>query len=256
MTLNVAVVSPKVVVMSADRRLLNVDKGEVRSETSTKLTVLSCAEGVALICYNGIGLDSNGNTPSDWLMRLEERRRLSAMSLDEVLETIREDMNRRFRRFGGSRAHSYLVAFHREYGYGISMVSNYERADQEGTSKASDFEVSTLHPAEGRETLCVVAGSTPSVAREDGSRIAKAAKHSGAQAQDLKNLCVRLIQNASRKHEGGGVGLAVQSAWIEAGDASVSVVLDEPQRGSLTELPNYIGGGMMMKGIWIQFGGS
>lgn len=70
MSLNIIAAWPIAIVAVSDRRLTDFVSKAIRTNRSTKMTVFGCADAHGVIVYNGIGLDDEGLTPSDWLMEL------------------------------------------------------------------------------------------------------------------------------------------------------------------------------------------
>jgi hypothetical protein len=61
------------------------------------MTVFGCADAHGVVVYNGIGLDDEGQTPSDWLMKLAENK-LFESSLQDVLNAVEADLEARLQK--------------------------------------------------------------------------------------------------------------------------------------------------------------
>jgi hypothetical protein len=63
MSANLAVTWPLGMISVSDRQLTGLVAGEIKTNRSTKMTVLGCADAHGVIVYNGIGMDDDGKTP-------------------------------------------------------------------------------------------------------------------------------------------------------------------------------------------------
>jgi hypothetical protein len=110
MTLNVTVASPRVLISCSDRRLTNTLTGGIITEQSTKLTQLVCKDALALIAYNGIGR-FQGESPAQWLLKLDQRVHLTDLPFKEVLQAIREECDSRIANIANSfeRRHTFVL---------------------------------------------------------------------------------------------------------------------------------------------------
>ena len=255
MTLNISVATPNALVAVSDRRLTHMGTGRITDERSTKMTVLTCANARMIITYNGIGRLPNGSTPADWLIELNDRRGLTGMSLEEVLQAIKEDAQARLLPYSRrARRHTFAIAAASASGTSIYSVSNYETATNNTTypEGTDSFSISEMPSGLGRESRIMATGSTQDLSSDDFKRLRKAATAAGAKAADIKNLCVGIVQEAARHQKGlGPVGSSV--LWVAAhrGDGW-TWGLDVEGGTSVTELPNTISPSGVMKGIRIE----
>src|SRR5207249_4563126 len=106
--------------------------------------------------------------------------------------------------------------------------------------------------APGTETRLVITGSTQDLDPEDARTIVLVAKKAGAAGVDIKNLCVKAIQNAARRrNRKGAIGTSVLWAISER-NKEVNGGLDVPGGTSAYELPNVLVPGMQMTGIYFE----
>lgn len=254
LSLNITVATPKLVICATDRRLLNGDSGRIVTERSTKLTMLRCKNALSLVTYNGIGRYL-GKTPSDWLLDLEGRIRLTSMNFKDVLEAIRREAEDRAARVPAKhRRHTFVLG---AWGGGrtwLCVISNYESAAEIGASDVArpSFDISALPQAEGMETRVLVTGSTQRFDSADLKKIGSVAKKAGAAGVDIKNLCVQAVQRtAERGKRRGPVGSSVLWAIAER-YKGVEAGLEVPGGTAVHELPNIIGPGGMMKDVRVE----
>lgn len=70
MSINIIASWPAAIVAVADRRLTDFVSRKIRTNRSTKITVFKCSDAHGVVVYNGIGMDDDRLTPSDWLLEL------------------------------------------------------------------------------------------------------------------------------------------------------------------------------------------
>jgi hypothetical protein len=242
MSLNTTIASPRTLVLATDRRLTNMDTRKIETERSTKLTVLYCADALALIAYNGVGRYGQ-RTPSDWLLELQERKSLATMPLRDVLQSIKKEAEERIGTMPVAldRRHTFVIAAWGKGRTWICVISNYEKSDGTLLAKPScTFEIWAMPENPGSETRVLVTGAMQDFSREDGKRICRAASHAGAAPRDLKNLCVKVIQNTAEwRQRRGTVGTSVLWAIAER-YKGVEAGLDLPGGTQIQEAPNLI----------------
>lgn len=88
MTFNLTLVTPSYAICVTDRRLTDLRTGKIVTERSNKLTNFTCRDAVGAITYNGVGRDTEGNTPSDWLTAISGA---NAMTLDQFADAVKAD---------------------------------------------------------------------------------------------------------------------------------------------------------------------
>lgn len=254
MTLNVTVTSPRFLISCSDRRLTNSLTGGIVTEQSTKLTQLVCKNALTLISYNGIG-KWDGKTPSDWLLDLNHKVQLTALTLIDVLEAVREECDRRIAMLPKAVERRFTFVFGVWGHSSVYIISNYESATSEAIlAKARDrFEISFSR--ELQYIRIIVTGSTQCVNVADMEKIVQVGKKAGAHTVDVKNLCVRLIQNAWRKNRGRGpVGSGVLWAFKDRGAMGVQGGFDVPGGSRIHVGPNLIIPGMQLSDIRSESG--
>jgi hypothetical protein len=163
-SLNLFVISPDSIFCASDRRIVGFLSGQTQTNRSTKTTIFSCADAHGVVAYNGIGMDDAGNTPSSWLLRLQERANLFDHSLSDVISGIRTDLELRVRairaKYGKRNArHTYRVGVWQGDKNILYCVSNYERAGAwEPATEGADNVTTTIWPATREKDVRIVAG--------------------------------------------------------------------------------------------------
>lgn len=220
-----------------------------------KLTMLRCKDALSFIAYNGIG-NHLGKTPADWLQELDSRIGLTALPFKDVLQAIRKEAKNRIETLPGNcdRRHTFVLGAWGKGRTWICVISNYESAVSNVIfNEAQDqFHISSLPEELGREVRVLVTGSTQDVNLDDLDRIGNVARERGAAGIDIKNLCVKMIQNTARKRNGmGPVGSSV--IWVIADKfRGIEGGLDVLGGTTIQELPRMIVPGMQLKDIRIE----
>jgi hypothetical protein len=209
------------------------------------MTVFGCADAHGVTVYNGIGLDDDGMTPSDWLLELEEKRKLFNCRLPDVLDGTSADLETRLRKlrakYGPKKArHTFVFAVWREGASMIYGVSNYERVDEDKQSVEGSEKVtlSTL-PPEPKDDARVVTTGAPS--RFADRRAIKEALKAGT-LNRVRALSVKAVRDAAYgKGKGiGTVGASAQWAQLGANRDEVWFGLDVVGGAVAQETPNLI----------------
>ena len=97
MSLNIIATWPAAIVAVSDRRVTDFLTKAITNR-STKLTVFGCSDAHGVVAYNGIGTDDKGETPSEWLMQLADKKLFDSTLLD-LLEGVRADLEIRLAKF-------------------------------------------------------------------------------------------------------------------------------------------------------------
>jgi hypothetical protein len=133
MSLNIVAVWPLAIVAVSDRRLTNFVSKRITTNRSTKMTIFGCADAHGVVVYNGIGLDIEGHTPGDWLMKLAEKK-LFESPLQEVLGAVESDLEGRLQKLRArydrkTARHTFTFAVWHEGQTKIFVLTNYESLD-------------------------------------------------------------------------------------------------------------------------------
>ncbi len=209
------------------------------------MTIFGCADAHGVITYNGIGLDDGGQTPSDWLMELEERHGIFKAPLAEVLARIKSDLESRLgairEKYGPRKArHTFVCAAWSGHKNSVDCISNYERVDTEDfkIEGAAEVEISRWVPSSKFPVLVMSTGiqARRSDIKAIGTAIRKETTHR------VKLLCVQTLKNvAFGKERGtGAVGASAQWAVLGQNRNEVWCGLDVVGGSSMQELPNLI----------------
>jgi hypothetical protein len=135
MSSNLTMTLPVGILCVSDRRLTGLGSVAVKTNRSTKMTVFGCADAHGVIMYNGIGMDDDGKTPSDWLMALAEKK-LFNRPLAEVFDGVGAELETRLQtlrsRHGPKKVrHTFVFAVWQNGATAVYGISNYERMDDD-----------------------------------------------------------------------------------------------------------------------------
>ena len=219
MSFNVAVGWPLAIVCASDRRLVDLLSGQIRTNRSTKMTVFGCSDAHGVIVYNGIGMDDEGLTPSDWLLELEEKEKLFGCGLSDVLQLVGTDLEIRLHRirskYGPKKArHTFVIAAWHQNSSGIYCISNYERVgDKEEFFEGSEKVMhSASLPTQESQIRIVTTGVRPPMA--DLRAISEAVKTGSLNR--IKARCVKAVRDVAYRRGiiKGTVGASAQWAVV------------------------------------------
>jgi hypothetical protein len=245
MSANLTVVWPLGTISVSDRRLTGFASGKISTNRSTKMTVFGCSDAHGVIVYNGIGMDDEGKTPSEWLMSLAEQR-VFDLPLADIIARIAADTESRLialrQKYGSTRSrHTFVVSVWEHDVPAIYCISNYERADEAGeATKASEkVTVTESRPTEIKPIQIFSTGSHPF--HRDLEAISAAIK-ARAQLNRIKALSVKAVKDIAY---GGGraratVGASCQWAFIGAQREEIWFGLDVVGGAIAQETPNLI----------------
>lgn len=250
MSFNVVAAWPLAIVCASDRRLVDLVSGRVRTNRSTKITLFGCADAHGLIAYNGIGMDDDGLTPSDWLFELEEKEKVFGRGLYEVLYRVGADLEARLgkirAKYGAKKArHTFVFAAGHEGLSCIYGLSNYERVDntEESLEGSDTVTQSEWLPTPQAQIRIVTTGVRPPTA--DIRNIAEAIKL--GPLNRVKARCVKSVRDVAYRRgiAKGTVGASAQ--WAALGPMRDQVWCGLDVGGHIAqEAPNliYIGAEM------------
>lgn len=206
------------IVGVSDRRLTEFVSKKTKTNRSTKLTVFGCATAHGLIVYNGVGLDDDGLTPSDWLMELAAQKVFDG-KLHDVLNAVKTDLEVRLRRlratYGSKNArHTFTFGVWHNGQSEIYDVSNFESLDgSEDLLEGSDtVKTTSLLPTPQSRIRILASGTRPPKA--DMKSISEVIKTRPVQYVVARGIkVVRDIAYRQGKAK-GSVGAAAQWAAI------------------------------------------
>lgn len=244
MSSNLVAAWPYGIVCASDRRLVDLLSGRIRTNRSTKMTVFGCADAHGVIVYNGIGMDDEGLTPSDWLLELAEKGKLFDCSLSEVLERVRTDSETRLRviraKYGPKKArHTFVFGVWNQGASVVYGISNYERVDEaHEANEASETVTQSVSLSSKAQVRIVATGTHPPLA--DLRAIAEAIKTGSLNR--VKALCVKAVRDVAygKGKAKGAVGASSQWVALGAERNQVSYGLDVVGGAIAQETPNLI----------------
>lgn len=247
MTVNVSVITSAFVVSVADRRLSRPIGGVV-SDRANKMTCLTCADASVVVSYNGIGRDTKGETPNDWLARMTD---LPSLPLDEVVARIKADGDKRLdalERHCDTR-HSFTLAGFQKSRPCLILISNYESLETDANRATADTELRV-----GRidqPTMFFLTGVTPKRPQQLQRRIRDHWQQRDAPERILKTLVKAVRDIAYNGQRTGSVGANLQSVILRppAAFSSNSHILG---RSTVLENPNYLSPGMLVADMMID----
>jgi hypothetical protein len=244
MSANLTVAWPSGLIAVSDRRLTGLVSGEIKTNRSTKMTVFGCADAHGVIVYNGIGMDDNGKTPSEWVMSVGGQK-VFELSLADVLDRVVADVEPRLlslrKRYGATRSrHTFVIAVWQHGIPAIYCISNYERADENGeAAKASDKLTLSKSNAHSGPIQLFATGSHPP--RRDLQAISNSIK-TGDHPNRIKALAVKAVKDIAygRSRARGVVGASCQWAFVGSNPDDVWFGLDVVGGAVSQETPNLI----------------
>ena len=245
MSFNVTVAWPLAIICASDRRLVDLRSGKIRTNRSTKMTLFGCSDAHGVIVYNGIGMDDEGVTPSDWLLELEEKEKLFGHGLNDVLQLIGTDLENRLdrirARYGPKKArHTFVIgAWHKSLS-GLYGISNYERVDgsEELLEGSENVMQSALLPTpEARIRIVTTGVRRPKADIRAISEAVKAGPLNGVKAR-----CVKAVRDVAYRKSivRGTVSASAQWAAVGPERSQVWYGLDVVGGSIAQETPNLI----------------
>jgi hypothetical protein len=245
MSLNVIAACPYAIICASDRRLVDLLSGTIRTNRSTKMTIFACADAHGAVVYNGIGLDDQSLTPSDWLLELEKKEKLFSCGLQEVLHRVGTDLETRLHKlrakYGPEKArHTFVFTAWHEGTSGVYGVSNYERVDNtEELPEGSENVVQSACLSQPGALIRIVAtGVHPRMA--DLHAISEAVKTGPLKRVTAR--CVKVVRDVAygKGAAKGAVGASAQWAVVGPERDQVSCGLDVVGGPIAQETPNLI----------------
>lgn len=244
MSCNIVSAWPIAIVGISDRRVTEFVSKKPKTNRSTKMTLFGCADAHGLIVYNGIGMDDEGLTPSDWLMQLAEQK-VFDNKLQDLLEHVRTDLETRLRKlranYGSKNArHTFTFGVWHDGESEIHDVSNFEFLDEgEELVEGSETVRLTSFLSAPNSRIRIVAG---------GTRPPKADIKSICEAIKTKSVdyvvarCIKVVRDVAYRQgrAKGTVGAAVQWAKVGKKREEVWCGLDVAGGRVAQESPNVI----------------
>jgi hypothetical protein len=244
MSLNMVAVWPLAIVAVSDRRVTDFVSKVIRTNRSTKMTVFGCADAHGAVVYNGIGVDDEGLTPSDWLMKLAETK-LFESSLQEVLDGVKTDLEVRLQRlrarYGRKTArHTFVFGVWHEDHPKIFTLTNYESLDDGNDLVEGNDAVTqkSFVPSLDAPVKVVSTGMMPPKA--DLNAVSDTIKTKPAEYVVAR--CIKVVRDVAYRggNPKGAVGAAAQWAIIGPGRDAVQCGLDVVGGRVAQEPPNII----------------
>ena len=225
--------------------MVDLVSGRVQTNRSTKITVFGCSDAHGAVVYNGIGIDDNGLTPSDWLLALGGKGNLFHRGLFELLDLVKNDLQARLQiiraKYGPKKArHTFVFGAWHKGASAIYGISNYERVDddKEAVEGSDEVTLSSFLPTPTARLRIVTTGLRPRLT--DVRAIAEALK-TGPPNRTLASS-VRAVRNVAygRGKATGTVGASCQWAWLGPERSQVWFGLDVAGGAIAQETPNLI----------------
>jgi hypothetical protein len=244
MSLNIVAAWPIAIVAVSDRRLTDFVSKAIRTNRSTKMTVFGCADAHGVVVYNGVGLDDEGLTPSDWLMQLAEKK-LFESGLQQMLDGVRTDLEIRLQKLrakydGKTARHTFTFAVWHEGKSEIYNLTNYESFDGgENLVEGSDTvkEIPCPLPPQARIQVLTTGTNPP---KADLKAIGETIKTRDANAVVVR--CIKVVRDVAYRQgkARGNVSAAAQWAVIGPKREEVWCGLDVVGGRVAQEPPNVI----------------
>lgn len=258
MTLNLSLVTDEFALCVTDRRL-SLPRGSIVSERSNKLTVFQCRNAHGFITYCGIGRDSSGHSPSDWLIG---NPILPTLHLDDFLQTIKNIGDVRLKPLsakGHDTRHTFVIGGFVESRPFLVLISNFESIMDEDARNVADAELSISYcvASQGQQKPVIVLaiGDIPKSRKSRITKLGGLAKDS-AQPQTLLAQMTKLIRDVSyARNRAGNVGTSVNTVVVPSYgpvDLGGSIVGGT----TLIEPPNMISPSAMYRDAYIDISGT
>jgi hypothetical protein len=182
------------------------------------MTIFACADAHGLIVYHGIGLDDNEQTPSDWLLDLDERVRAFDLPLANLVEAIRADTEIRLQQLGekygrDKSRHSFILAVWHQGLSTLFCISNYQTFDAANDSDGDAVLLTSKPPSPGSTYRLVHAGGFLKHVRRQPI---KDAMKSGS-ANAVKVACVRAVRDVAYGSGKGRGAVGASAQWAVIG---------------------------------------
>lgn len=195
MTLVIAAVTPRVLVVGADRRL--TANGVIVDEESTKLTVIITADSRMVLAYTGRARCGNFATEEWLLQHIWSQRDKGTL---EIIETLRLEIGERLHEFAPARMTILIAGFTYAEGQTESClwkISNFEH--REDQSPKTTFQTISYPSGESR---VILAGNPHGVSSSELRGLRQMLKK--APARGIEKKIHSIIQRASRSPLSGG----------------------------------------------------
>lgn len=247
MSQNITVATWDYVACVTDRRLtqLRADGSKVVvTERSNKLSVFECRTGRGFITYSGIGLDGEGQTPSDWLLDLN----FSALDFHGVCDLIKATAEPKIlaaaKHFGGNPRHTFIMSGHEQGRPVIGKISNYQSMRGEDVAQARpELAIELMAPTSiEAKGAAIISGARHTKAKTRHLAKLKDMINGGTPPEDVRKYMVKIVRDTSYgSGRVGTVGTSVMTGLFRQFGA-VDVGGDPVGGATLLEMPNLIGG--------------
>ncbi|WP_084395747.1 hypothetical protein [Henriciella aquimarina] len=258
MSFNLTLATTQFVICVTDRRLSR-PRGGIVSERSNKLTAFQCVDAHGFVTYNGIGLDPNGQTPSDWLADIDG---LAGLPLDQFAAAIKTDADKRLNRLssrGVDVRHTFVVAGFAGLDPFVMLISNYEslKADGHRMSARPALQIEQVRistPITANVPYCLIAtGAQPKSKKAIRERVIDKVK-AGKPAKEIRGQMVKVVRDVAYQGDRkGSVGTSVHSGIVGLAP-EFEINGHVPGGTTVLEAANYISPGFMAKDMWIDVG--
>jgi hypothetical protein len=257
MTLNLSLVTDEFAICVTDRRL-SAPAGGIVSERGNKLTVFQCRGAHGFITYCGIGRDTNGQSPNDWIA---DNPLLASLTFDEFLTAIKNIGDSRLSPLaakGHDTRHTFVVGGFAGGVPVLAMISNFESVGEEGARAVADPALSiSFAVANQAAPKPVIVLATGDITINRKHRIAQIAQllKSAAPPPVLIAKMTKLIRDvAYAANREGSVGTSVNSVVVPQ-YGTMDIGSNVVGGTTLLEPPNMISPGMMVRDVHIDLGG-
>ena len=254
MSLNITVAKYDFIACGTDRRVTRAD-GRILSERLMKLTAFQCADARGFITFNGIGCDSKGITPNDWLREISDIGMLSLFGFAQRIKEIsKSKIQGVAHEFADNPRHTFVIgAFHGERPV-VGLISNYESFDAPDEELARSTLDVQFVAARDRNSSCVLATGDIGRAKATMRKELATRVKTGAPPKTVVRWIKKTIRDASyAKNRRGTVGTSVAVGLMtRIGDTTVGVSM--PSGSTIHEIPNAILPGASFADAWISGG--
>lgn len=208
MTLNITLITPRIVIQASDRRMTTAD-GRLEDDDANKAVVLRCSDGVVAVTFTGVGKASKKRVDL-WMAETVLDTGLPELSVTEVPAIIAQQATHWFSGFpvNWDTRHAFVVGGWALRRPGVSApvlwrIDNCLAKDGSMVPQArTSFEVTEFRFT-GRRAALIVSGLTAAVSRADRRRLVATVRRA-KELDDMERTLVQCLRRASEKPESRG----------------------------------------------------
>jgi len=197
MTLNVTILSPKIIYQSADYALFNETSNRPISTPSTKVVSINEMSWTGFITYTGIGREGTRDTSriiKTWLKELKEP------NIEDIVELLKTKATKWINRIRPGAKHTFVLAAFKKKTAIAYVISNFQKWDG-GEFKTSDkFVVSRISTR--KRVKIIVTGVPKAVPRESIKKLKYFLKTNYNDGLTIRQMLADITNAAALRYPG------------------------------------------------------